>query len=871
MAEELAAHFEGLVDILVSRGMGEAEARREARRRFGDVDRYRLELEKMGHRRRRRMMTRMRWDAARTSVEFAWRSIVRRPWSALAVIATLALGIGANLTMFGVVDRLLLSAPPGIDRPAELRRLWVRRTTDGGVTESQSFTWAGYQDLSGLEGAAGVAAYASGVDLTMGEGAESRRIRADQVSGSYFPLLGSKAHLGRLLGPQDDTREALPVAVLSHGFWTRTLGADPSVLGRAIHIGVGRYEVVGVASPGFTGVELTPVDVWLPLVPSKLVEEGEAWMENRQWWWLRAVTRVSSSAKVPALEAELTAAHRTGYAGLEGYDADRSEVFTAPLLGARGPEPTREARVALWLGGVSLLVLVIACANVANLFLARAERQRREIAVRVALGVGRGKLLGEVLTESLLLACAGAVAALAIIGWAGPALQALLLPEVLFGHYGSDLHLGLFAVGVALLTAILAGGIPAWLASRADPSRGLRAHAAGGPGSSGVQRTLLVFQAALCTVLLVGAGLFLQSLREARGSDLGFDAERVAVVTFERGEESSLASSELYLRAETALPRLPEVVSAARVATLPFSVSYAVRVFVPGGDSLAGAPASGMPLLDAVGPGFFGTMGIEILEGRAFDAADFGDGAEPVAVISNSMAQRLQLGDAVGRCVHMGGEGSPCLRVVGVAHDITWNEVGESPPTILWLPEGVGFNGADALTVRLTEAGNRGLPALRAELQRVFPSVRYVQVEMLSDPLASQLRSWSLGATVLTGFGLLAWLVAGLGLYSLLAFDVEQKRREMGIRKALGARYGRLIGDIATRGVGLVSLGFALGAGAALAVAKSVDPLLFETSPRSPTAYAAAGAALLAVAVAASMVPAHRAAQADPREAIRSE
>jgi predicted permease len=877
--EEIRAHFEGTVDLLVGRGWSPDAAEAEARRRFGSVGLYRKRMKRIHRGRRRRGMTREWTSGIRSGLAFALRSVRRSPGFVAVVVLLLALGLGANATMFTVVDRLLLSAPSHVREPDRLRQLFIeRKDRNGEPSTTGAFTWADVRDLEALPVFSGVAAWAGGQTLTLGDGEDTERVNVTIASWRLFDMLGVRAARGRFFGPEEDRAGAPGTAVLSHELWVRRFGADPDVIGRSLHLGNGRYEVIGIAPEGFTGAELWPVEAWLPLFPGGLAEMGEDWPEARGWWWLEAAVRMAPDATDEVAEARATAAHRAGRSEVEGYDPE-ARIELASIIRARGPNASAEAAISRWLAGVSLVVLLIACANVANLLLARSVRLSRELAVRMALGSSRSRLVAHFLTESLTLALLAGACAVAVSLLSTEALQRLLLPDVAFGSLVGARLLAFVAVAAAL-TALAAGALPAIVASRPDvraalSASGTRAAAAGG---GRLRRVLVVAQTALSTVLLVGAALFVSSLRRAEAVDLGFQPEGALLVRVERGDPDPEASAEadvsiadIYAQMEESLPRVAGVEAAARTVAVPMGLSYRLPVVVPEMDSVPRLP-SGRPNIGSAAPGYFALVGQPVLQGREFEVADLGEGAEPVAVINQVLAEHAWPdADPLTRCLHVGGPSRPCSRVVGVVAN-TPRRPGDDPRMMVWHPLNQGpLRGVRGVMVRTAGPPAEHLDRIRAAIHTRWPSVRYVEAQLMTEPLARELRSWRLGASLFGVFGLLAALVAGIGVYSLLAFDVAQRRHELGIRMALGAAAGRLVGSVLASGTLLALLGIALGLAAAAVAAPGLQDLLFETRARQPEAFLAAGVSLLAVAVVASWLPAVRATRVDPGAALRAD
>jgi predicted permease len=878
--EELRYHFDRLVEEWVAGGMQRGEAEARARRRFGDVEAYRRSLEKIDRRRERGRRRRQVLDGIRTDVALALRRIRRSPGFAASVIVVLALGIGANAMMFGVVDRLLLSPPAHVVDADRVGHIHLRRTDrNGDVSTNRYFSYPDYQDFQRVDAFSRVAAYTETATVTLGRGAGATRIRSAKASPSLFPLLGVQPALGRFFAEADDALGAPETAVVSWEFWERHFGSDRDVLGRVLDIGEGRYTILGVTPPGFTGAELAPVDVWLSLIRSSEIENGTGCSESRNCWWVHVVARLAPDVAIPAADAQATAAHRSGRSeqiDAGRYDADAS-ILLGSLIAANGPDAPREARVARWLAGVSLVVLLIACFNVANLFLARSMRSSRETAIRVALGVGRGRLLSQLVTESLVLAGLGAGAAVILARWGGGTLHHVLLPDVAFTDTALGGRVLVFTAVLTVLAALTSGLIPAHHASRADVTRALKVGTGVARGRSRARLSLLVAQAALSVVLLVGAGLFTRSLGRARSLDLGWDPESVTVVELQwNGTLPGEERAEVYEEALERIRRLPGVRSAGLSYTIPFWSSVGIgRPRVPGLDSFPPHPAGG-PYVNKVGSGYFESMGLEILRGRTFEAPDDRTDAPPVTIISESFADWIWPDRSpIGECLHIGdADDTPCTTVVGVVENHRRDELVEAEPNLLYYLnlDHPAFRGPPQAVMAGTAPGARGIGgSIQAELRGISPLIRYINVRRLQELVDPQLRSWKLGAATFSAFGVLALLVAAWGLYAVLAFEVTLRRREIGIRSAMGAGRPRLVGLLLLHAFVPAAVGVALGLGVAAAGARFLEPLLFRVSATDIGVYLGVAGILLVVAAAAGALPAWRATRVDPTEALQAE
>jgi predicted permease len=893
VSDELEFHIEMEMRELVARGLEPERARAEALRRFGDVREAREELSAIDRGRVRRERRAEWWEAVVHDLRYAVRGLRAKPGFAAVVVLTLGLGIGANATMFGIVDRLLLRPPAYLRDPGATGRVYLTLAGGRGFDHpgagvertSDRTSYATYKDLrDGTRSFAQLAATFLS-EVVVGEGASTREADAMYVSANFWSLFDARPVLGRFFGPDEDREPASePVAVLGYDFWRSAFGGDTAAVGRPLRIGSVLYTVIGVAPRGFTGQELTNVDIWVPITAAASTVVGPDYATTYNTSWLQIVGRRRSGVTAEQTNADLTEAYRRST--LKSPNARplaeaRPRAQLASVLQDRGPNSGESAKVATWLGGVSLLVLLIACANVANLLLARALRRQREIAVRVALGVSRARLLGQLLVESVLLAALGAIAGLVVAHWGGGVLRAVLLPEVAWSSSMLDLRTLGFVAVAALLAGILSGLAPALHASRPDLTLALKAGAREGAFQRSRTRTaLLVIQAALSVVLLVGAGLFVRSLRNVRGIDLGFDAARVAYVHVDmRGEGAAFSDTSrayqreqvaLYARLGERLGSLPGIDHVGTTTALPFHTSYVRSLVVPGVDSVE---ALGPFYLAEVGGDYFGAMSTSILRGRALDDRDRA-GAPLTAVVSASMARVLWPGrDALGQCIKVGQTTSPCSTVVGVAEDLHRGSVRDDPGLQYYV---AGAQAGRDYAPNGIVAAVHGDPAamagaIRRALQPLVPGAAYVQVRPLREIVDPQFRSWRLGATMFSAFGALALLISAVGLYGVIAYTVAQRTHELGVRIALGAQTGDVLRLVVLEGVRVAVAGVAVGLAVALGAGRFVAPLLFGVQPNDPGTLSGVAGVLLLVAAAASLVPAWRAAHVDPAAALRAE
>ena len=882
MEEEVAFHLETRAAKLVARGWTPEAARAEALRRFGALERTMPALRDAVHRRERRLSMRERIDDALQDVRHATRALARQPGFAGLVVATIALAIAVNASMFGVIDRLLLRGPAHVVDADQVRRVYFTWRPEGQAEATTSWTsYATYADLrDGARSLAGIAAYTVITRVTIGTGPDVQQLEQRRATWTLFPLLGIRPHVGRFFGPAEDhPPRGENVAVLGYHAWRTHFGGARDVVGRSVTIDGEPHTIIGVAPEGFSGPELEPVDVWRPVSVGEL--PGPAWPTIQTAKWLHLVARPRPGATPEQIDADVTAAHRRAYAGNEASMRD-GRLSLRPLHFTRNGQEAMELKVARWLVGVAAVVLLVACANVANLLLARALGRRREIAVRLALGSGRGRLVRLLLAESAVLVVAGAAAGLVLASWGGRLLRSTLLPNVAWDAPPVDARVLAFTALATVLTALLVGLLPALRASRPALTSALKEGTRQGGSRSRVRSALVMAQAALSVVLLVGAGLFVVSLWNVRGLDLGIETDRVVSVYMEwqttlsslppaarDGERERRARARERIVAE--LSRRPDVASAALGIGTPFSSAISIALRVPGRDSIPELPGGGPYLI--VGSGdYFTTMGTKILRGRAFTSADRA-GSERVAIVNQTMARTLwPTEDPIGRCLVVGDSATACSRIVGVAQDARRFSLREDPGMQYYVPLGQQPNReSPTLLVRPRGEARAAIPVLREALRAIEPTIGYMELKVLQDRIEPQVRPWRLGATLFVLFGTLALVVAVVGLFSVLSYTAAQRTHEFGVRVAIGARPVDILTLIVRHGLATTTAGVLAGAALALAAGRFIEPLLFDTSARNPAVFAAVTTVLLAAALVASLVPALRATRVDPMTALRAE
>lgn len=803
------------------------------------------------------------------------RRLWRQPAFSTGVVATLALAIGANLTMFSIVDRLLLRPPAGVEDASGVRRVYVHGPTLFDPAPVHS-TWLAYPEYAELRavGAFTEAAAYNGQELTAGTGAEAERVRVELATASYFTLLGVTAALGRLYTPDDDIVDAgQPVVVLSHDYWQRRFGGDTDVIGRELAIGKGRYTVAGVAARGFTGVDLEAVDLWLPLHAAGVIESGHDWMRAAGWVWLTGLVRLRASSDPAVAAAEEEATGRI-HAAREGMPARvrESRAVLASLITARGPNPMSEANIARVLLALAAMVLLIGCANVVNLLLARGVQRRRQFAVQRALGAGRARLAAELMGETLLLTIAAGALALFLARLVAPVVFQLLVPGAPPNVVAVDRTLAV-AAAVVTFVVILIGLLPSYRASLIDPTEALRGRS-GAARTAWLRRAMLFVQAAVSVMLLIGAGLFVRSLQRATSVDLGLALETLTVqLELQDGTDFGERLAPAIYAAYERVRAQPGVASATVTSIVPFGGGWGLQLRVPGREPIE-ATASG-PFFISAGPDYFRTVGIALRDGRALTELDDRPGAELVTVVNEAMARLVWPDEnALGKCLLIGENADVCTTVVGVADNFRTELTSQNATPYFYIAPhhpGIGFTAATALLVRVTGDAAAPAAAVRDAVRAASPDIRFVAVAPLSDRLEPQLRAWRVGAGALSVFAVLALLVAAAGLYAVLAFEVTQRRYELAIRSALGASGRDLVRALAARTLLFTVAGIAAGITAALLLGPVVQSLLFDVPATDPVVYAGAVLALGTAAVGAVTLPLHNARRADPMQVIREE
>jgi putative ABC transport system permease protein len=875
LEEELAFHREEIEREMIARGQSPEGARRAARRAMGNELYMREEARGV-----------WLWP----SLEGVWkdargtlRGLRRSPAFTAGVLLTFALGVGANVAMFSLIDRLMLRPPPLMRDPATAHRVYMYRTSRGveGPTGGQ---YPRNADLARFTTSFSNVAMHSVKLLAVGVGQDARELRVGVVSAEFFSFFDAPPAIGRYFTHAEDTPPVgAPVAVLSYGFWQSRYGASRAVIGTQLQIDAVVYTIIGVAPKPFAGLwPLRPPVAYIP-VTAYSAGESDDWVFNYGHAInLSTIVRRKPGVSITQANTDLQQAFIRSYRA-EGANATPSAVeerlatirpraIAGSILLERGPERSNVAKVTTWLAGVSIIVLFIACANVANLLLARALARRREIALKVALGVSRVRLLSQLMTESMLLAVLGSALGIGVAVWLSAMLSASFLPGTERAPVMSDARtLGFLAI-VAVAVGLFTGVLPMLQARRLSLTDDLKFGArAGTYQRSRARVVLLVLQGALSLVLLVGAGLFVRSLNHVRSVRLGFDADSVLVVgTSLRGVVLDTGQMiELRQRLLVAATTVPGIDHASVRGATPFGGMWSYPIFVAGVDSV---PRFGRFDFNTVSPDYFVTMGTRLVRGRGVESSDVA-GATRVMVIGESMGNVLWPGqDPIGKCVRIRLEINPCTYVVGIAEDIHSESIGPETrlfyyyvPATQTLPEDV------ALFARVRGDAQDLVEPLRERLQQEMPGTAYVTVSRLAENLEAEMRSWVMGATLFTAFGGLALLLAAIGLYSVIAYNVSQRRQELAVRMALGAAASDVLRMVVGDGLRFALSGVLVGGVIAWYAGRWIAPLLFDQSAHDPVVFGFVTGALLVVAITASAIPAIRGARMDPNDALRRE
>ncbi len=890
IADEIAQDLEDRRAELLARGLSPADAEVAVLAQLADHDALARELGRVEPPPRPSILGAPRQGVladVRHDLRYGLRALVRSPIFTAVTLVSLALGIGANTAIYQLLDSLHMRDLP-VREPERLAEVKIRNfeSASGNFNSWHAdLTNPMWERLRGEhEPFESVLAWSDGI-FDMSSGGQAQKVRGLFVSGGFFATLGVPAALGRVIAPADDRRGCgAPAAVVSHGFWQRRLGGDPSAVGRTISLEGHAVEVVGVAPPSFHGLEVgRSFDVALPICMDELLRGQDSRLDQRHSWWLSMVGRLRPGWTVERAAAwyealsprvlEATIPPRFNPMQVEMYRAYRFSASPA----ARGISALRNeySRPLVFLLLTAGVVLLIACANLANLLLARASAREREIAIRLALGASRGRLIRQLMTESLMLAAAGAALGLLVAAGLGRLLVAFLDTR------GAGLHLDLtpdwrvlaFTGGLAALTCLLFGLAPALRASRTD--LGMIIRAAGVHGASqrqGLRRALVAVQVALSTVLLVGALLFARSLHNLSGVSAGFDASDVIVIDTDLGrldvppERWPVIQEQLLAQVRAT----PGVAAAGTATVVPISGSTWVKTVTVDGSS-----EELYPHFNRVSPGTLAALRIPLVAGRDFGPGD--NRGAPGAAIVNQSFVRQHLGGVspLGRRLHVQPSSSLpgwSMEVVGVAGDILTGQLREEPQPMVFLPAAQNpMPGPNlALLVRRSGPLRAVTAAVVQTIADVSPQIG-IDIDLLERRLHDSLLRERMLAMVSGFFGLLAAILATIGLYGVVAYGVARRSHEFGIRMALGAEPARIAGMVLRETAVLLAIGLGAGLLLALAATRAAAGMLYGLAPHDPVTFVLAAGLLAIVTLAASALPARRAAAVEPVVALRDD
>lgn len=856
--EEMSAHLAMLIDEKVANGLSADEAYRAARIEFGGVDQVKEQVRDV----RMGAMIEQVWLDAR----YALRMLRKNPGFTAIVVITLALGIGVNTAIFSLVDGILLRPLP-YEQPDRLVRIIHSQPQLGldtwGLSQA-SFT-ALRDNTHSLEA---VAAYStSGSNLT-GDG-EPERVSIGNVSADFFKVLGLPPVLGRAFRPGEDTPGNNGVCVISFGFWQRRFGGDPNIIGRSLNLNSAPTEVIGVMPLGFS-FPRPDTEIWIPLAlnPTRTAP-----------YFLRAIGRLAPGVAQPEAEAETTAvlwdyARQHPDISENRVPLDQGsalKTIVTPLKQAMVGATQKPLLILLCAVG---LVLLIACANVANLLLARATSRVREIAVRFALGATPSRVARQLLTESLVLAFIGAVGGV-MLAWLGVRMLDRMptdgIPRI--EVVTVDVRVLAFTAGLAVLTGILFGLMPALRAYRMGMVAAMHEGGRGGTSSRRSNSALVAAQFALSLVLLIGAGLLLKSFQRLQAVDLGFNPENLLTMSVSlpaRKYPKPEQALQFYQSLIDHLRSLPGVRAAGLTTSIPFGGDGNTDNFIVEGHEPGTGDEGVQAQLLSMTPGNLQAMGIPLLRGRDFQESDISD-SQPVAIVDETLARMYWPdGDALGKRVETTGD-MQWMTIVGVVGGIKEGELAEKPEPHIYTPLTQSPTLLAKLVIRTEGPPNSTIGAIRSAVSGLDPDIPVYSIRSMNDVIGRTLNSQRLTNLLLTSFSVLALLLAAVGIYGTMSLYVGSRKNEFGIRLALGAQPGVLLRLVLREGMLLIAAGIAIGVGGALVLTRAIASLLFEVSPTDPVVFTGVPLLLVFVALAACFVPARRASRVDPMVALRCE
>ncbi len=860
--EEIRSHLESAVRERMERGEPRAQAEAAARREFGNPE---LVAETT-----RDMWGWASFDRLAQDVRYGLRQLRHNPGFTLTAVLTLALGIGANTAIFSFVNALVLRPLP-ISQPDKL----VALSNTARNRPFPTFSYPNYRDLRDRNDVLSHLLAFRFVPMSVSYAGANHRIWGHLVSGNYFEALGLQAVHGRLLSPNDDdVPGAHPVAVLSYEAWQTRFGGETGMVGQDVIINGRSYTVVGVAPRGFFGTTVgTAPEVWIPVAMQASIEAGINWLDRRgaelvflQGILKPGVTPAQARASLNGLAAELEREFPDENADL------KIEVSPAGMLGTGGRAANLAGLLMLAVG----LVLLLACANLANLLLARGTERRAELAVRMALGASRARLVRQLLTESLLLATAGGLLALLPLLWPVN-LRVVLRPPIdlpIQLGLGLDYRVLLFTGLLIVASGLLFGLMPALQATRSAPMTNLKEGAGlSAPRSMRLRSSLIVLQVALSLVLLVAGGLVLRSLQLAQQLELGFTPQGAIEASFDLRMQgySDAQGREFQRQILERVRNAPGIQSVAIADMVPIDLHFPrASVFIEG-QAPEREQSAPHVLTSRVSPGYFAAVGTRLLQGRDFNQFDSDTGAR-VAIVNLAFAQRFWPGqNPIGRHFSLGSPDSPQMEVVGIVQDGKYASLFEDPKPFVYRSLWQSYTGTVNLVARGDIPADRMIERVRREFVALDPHLPLAGAAPLADRMGIALLPARAIAAVFGSFGLLGLALAAVGIYGVVSYAVSRRTHEIGVRMALGARKSDVLRLVLGQEMRWTLLGMALGLPLAISLARAMKNLLVGASATDPLTYASVIGVLFAVAALASLAPARRAARVDPATALRHE
>jgi predicted permease len=805
-------------------------------------------------------------------VRYALRNFLKRPGFTAIAVVTLALGIGANTAIFSLVNTVLLRPLP-VPHPEQLTEVYGTFHNGADYTIQSYLNYKDYRDRNDVF--SGLMAYRF-APMSISLESRNERVWGYLVSGNYFDVLGVQPYLGRYFTTEEDkTPGAQPVAVISYGCWQKRFASDRGIVGQTLKLNSHQFTVIGVAPDGFIGTEVAYApELFVPMAMAHEVEPNTNWLESRGDDNMFVVGRLKPG--VTSAQAESALAVITQQLGKE-YPHDNEGRGVRLLTPGLFIPDIRNSVVSFSgvLMGVVALVLLLACVNLANLLLARATERRKEFAIRLAVGASRGRIVRQLITESVLLSLCGGFGGLLLAAWINGLVASIKLPTDIALQF--DLHLDwrvlAFAIGVSLATGIVFSLLPALQSSNPDLVPALKDEVSmAGFRRSRLRNTLVVVQVALSLVVLVCAGLVVRSLQAAERLRPGFTPENAVALSFDLGlqgypeEKGQQFQRQVLERTQS----LAGVRSVALTSTVPLTLDYSYNPIYVEGQPITGGNSLPVAVPNQISPNYFRTMEIS-LRGRDFTDQD-AKADSRVAIVNETFAKRFfPEGEAIGRRFNFSGPDKPYWEVVGVAADGKYNSLGEDPKAAFYRPILRGYSTAATLVARTTGDSGSALTALRAELQRMDPTLPLYNVQTLSDHMSVPLFPFRMAAAVLGSFGILAIVLAAIGIYGVMSYVVAGRTREIGVRLALGAARRDVLLLILRQGMTLAGIGLGLGLLITFGVAQLLAKLLFGVSPVDPVTFAAVSLLLAFVAALACYIPARRATRVDPLVALRYE